>query len=204
MLGRMRRRHVSLALRVAAAIGFAAPLGACAISSPDAASPTRPRATEAAHSRPGPSLFTEGWRWRDEGGKNVTFSSWRGSTLVVAVIYTSCSTVCPRTVGKLRKVEEAFRRGGRTAQFLLVTLDPTTDTPERLRDYKVVERLPESWHLLTGSPGDTRALTDALDIHLIDMGSHVFHETNVAVFDEAGLPVRTFRGIDFEDAAAVR
>ena len=141
---------------------------------------------------------------KDETGRDVSFATWRGTTLVVAAIYTSCSTVCPRTVAKLRKVEQAFRRDAQPVQFLLVTLDPTADTPARLRDYKESEKLPESWHLLAGSTRTTEALTDLLDIHLIDMGSHIFHESNVAVFDANGMPLHTFRGTDFDDAAAVR
>ena len=149
------------------------------------------------------SLFRHRWVWRDEQGETVALSRWRGEPLVVATIYTSCSTVCPRTIHKLRKVYDAFRRKGRAAQFVLVTLDPDADSPERLRAYKEAEALPQTWHLLTGSTADTRALTELLDVHLIDMGSHIFHESKIFVFDARGMLARSFVDLDFDDEASV-
>jgi protein SCO1 len=147
------------------------------------------------------ALFEHQWSWTDQDGKTVRLSDWRGSPLVLAPVYTSCSQVCPLTIAKLRKVHEASLREGRAAEFVLVTLDPGADKPSRLHDFKTSEKLPGSWHLLRGSEAATRELLDLLDIHVIDMGSHILHEPRIAVFDGQGSLTKSFRGVDFDDRA---
>jgi protein SCO1 len=152
------------------------------------------------HDRP-VSLFTHPWVWTDERGEAVTFSRWRGEPLVVTAVYTECKANCPRTLGKLRAVYAAFRREGRSAQFLLVTLRPASDTPERLRRFKQSAGLPESWRLLWGNVDETHEFTDLLDIHVLDAGSHLVHDARIVVFDPEGIPVRSFGGRDLDEEA---
>jgi protein SCO1/2 len=150
------------------------------------------------------SLFERPWKWADEEGSTVTFAQWRGSPLVVATFFTTCSRTCPLTVAKLRTVYESVRRRGRDAQFLLVTLDPTVDTTERLRQYKESRKLPGQWHLLRGYPRETRELADLLDVHVIDMDPHILHDARIAVFDARGVLSRSFDCCDFDDDLAVQ
>jgi protein SCO1 len=145
------------------------------------------------------SVFTYPWVWTDERGERVTFSKWRGGPLVLTAIYTQCRTKCPRTIGKLREIHEAMRREGHAAQFLLVTLDPDGDTPERLRQFKESEGFPDSWHLLAGSVPDTRELADMLGIHVINMDAHLLHNSRILVLDSKGMPARTFGGLMLDD-----
>jgi protein SCO1/2 len=149
------------------------------------------------------SLFHPGWTWVDEEGRPATFEQWRGTPLVISMVYTTCSTVCPRTIVKLRRVREAFLREGKDAQFVLVTLDPSNDTPERLRNFKTSTNLPGEWHLLTGPSSSVRELTDMLDLHTLDDGSHIAHESRIVVFDHGGISRKSFRCCDFVDASAV-
>lgn len=142
-------------------------------------------------------------RFTDEQGERGSFERWRGSTVVVATIYTSCTRICPLTVEQMRKVDAAYRRAGKRAEFVLVTLDPDSDTPERLRDFKSTRALPAEWHLLRGSERATRDVTDLLGVHTIDMGSHVVHNATIAVFDPRGALVRAFDDLDFDPSAAV-
>ncbi|HEY3595652.1 MAG TPA: SCO family protein, partial [Polyangiaceae bacterium] len=85
--------------------------------------------------------------------------------------------------------------------FVVVTLDPGNDTPEALRRYKESEHLPESWHLLTGTPETTHEFTDALDIHVMEMDVHRFHEARIVEFDGRGMPTRSFSGRNLDDEA---
>jgi len=142
------------------------------------------------------SLFRYPWVWTDEQGKSVTFADWRGEPLVVAVFYTSCRRTCPQTLRTLRTIHTTFTRENPAAHFLLVTLDPTTHTPETLREFKNTEDLPVSWHLLMGSVDQTRDFTDLLDIHVMDLDEHFVHETKIVLFDARGMLLRTLRGSD--------
>ena len=145
------------------------------------------------------SILRPRWVWTDEQGESVSFERWRGIPLVVTAVYTSCTTVCPRTVAKLRRVYDAYRREEREAQFLLVTLDPTNDSPEVLQHYKTSMQLPSDWHLLRGSPSQTQELVDLLDVHLIDDAPHIAHESKVVFFDKTGTSRLSFACCDFPD-----
>lgn len=149
------------------------------------------------------SLFARNWVWTDEQGKTVTFSQWGGSPIVVAAVYTTCTRTCPLTVEKFRAVYETFQRAGRSAEFVLVTLDPSVDTPERLREFKESRKLPGEWHLLAGGRYETLEVMDLLGIHVLDMDSHVFHDTRIAIFDERGIPSHNFACCDFDATAAL-
>jgi protein SCO1/2 len=131
------------------------------------------------------SLFARPWVWRDESGAEVRLDSWRGTPIVVTMIFTSCTTTCPLTIEKLRRVTDRFEREGRAATFVLVTLDPSNDTPEQLRRFKASRQLPEKWHLLRGSDEQTRELADLLAVHVLD-DSHVFHDARIVIFDRDG------------------
>ncbi len=121
--------------------------------------------------------------------------------MVVTAAFTSCRETCPRTMRKLREIYTRFRRENRAAQFIIVTLDPATDTPDRLRAFKLEQRLPASWHLLTGPRAQTRELAQLLGIHLFDLDSHVMHDGAIMVFDEQGRGRRSFTGWNLDDEA---
>lgn len=140
------------------------------------------------------SLFARPWTWTDETGNPVTLSRWRGETTVVTGIYTRCKSTCPRTIARLRKLQDDFVRERRPAQFVLVTLEPTVDTPQALLRFKSSAGLPGAWRLLTGSAKDTQELSEALDIHVLDDGPHFMHDGKIVVLDTQGVPTRSLGG----------
>jgi cytochrome oxidase Cu insertion factor (SCO1/SenC/PrrC family) len=151
----------------------------------------------------GPSLFDRPWAWTDETGQAVQLSGWAGSTLVVSAFFTSCGRTCPLTVEKLRGVEEAYRAAGRQAEFVLITIDPGTDDPGALARYKREHHLPDAWHLLRGSAAQTEALTDLLDVHVLELSDHRVHSARIVVFDGRGAAALSFSCCNFDAAQAV-
>ena len=139
------------------------------------------------------SLFAEPWVWSDDNGATVRFEQWRGTPIVVSMLFTSCTTTCPMTIEKLRRAQETLARQRSPAVFVLVTLDPQNDTVEQLREYKVSRHLPKEWHLVRGSYEQTRALADLLHIHVLEDG-HIFHDSRIVVFDPDGKLIGQLRG----------
>jgi cytochrome oxidase Cu insertion factor (SCO1/SenC/PrrC family) len=148
-------------------------------------------------------LYARPWRWTTELGEARTFEAWRGQTLVVAPFYTSCQVRCPQTLRKLTEIAEAYRRAGRAATFVLVTLDPENDTAPRLLRFKERNGLPAAWHLLSGSAADTRGLAELLETRTAYDSSHIDHQVRIAVFDRRGHLARNLHGWDFDVAQAV-
>lgn len=169
---------------------------------PISAAATSPRSTTSLTSktpltsstRARESIFEKTWTWEDENGGTTRLSAWRGRLLVVSLVYTTCTTVCPLAIEKMREVDARLTRAGQAAEYVLVTLDPSSDTPEQLRRFKAEHALPGRWHLLRGSPEQTEALAVFLRLKLMNLGDHVIHEARVVVLDGAGRLVGQMHG----------
>lgn len=69
------------------------------------------------------------------GREDVSLSDFRGRAILLFFGYTSCPDACPLTMAKLTRVMDALGERRANVQVLLVTVDPATDTRERLRAY---------------------------------------------------------------------
>jgi protein SCO1/2 len=75
--------------------------------------------------------------------------------VIVDFIYTSCTTICPITSAifgdvQERLIERLGEQFGRDVELVSLTVDPATDTPERLKDYAGNFGSPTGWLWLTG------------------------------------------------------
>lgn len=67
------------------------------------------------------------------------------------LFFTACPSQCPIMTSNMQKVSERFN-GDDRVHFVGVSVDPETDTPERLTQYAKQYHLESSqWHLLHGS-----------------------------------------------------
>jgi protein SCO1 len=115
----------------------------------------------------------------DLDGRTVRFKSEAvGSRIaVISFIYTSCSTICPVTSAVLADVQDLLiarlgERFGRDVKLISLTVDPVTDTPERLKDYAESFRSTAGWLWLTGEkPKMDRVLT-GLGAYVADFTNH--------------------------------
>lgn len=91
------------------------------------------------------------------GGSAFSFSQLRGSVVVLAPFTTSGQAVTPLTAANLLAAERALAKAGlaRRVRVVEYSVDPTVDTPERLRAYAA--RAGVGWTLLTGSPAEIAA-----------------------------------------------
>jgi protein SCO1/2 len=149
-------------------------------------------------------LLERPWQWQTEQGETAQLSQWRGSPMIVSMVFTSCESRCPLTIAKLKSIEQALRRAGVVAQFALVTLDPGKDTPKRLAAYKREHRLPETWHLLSGSREATYELNRALAVNASPPDGHIDHEVRIMAVTPDGALAQSFSGWSFDDAAVVQ
>ncbi len=88
----------------------------------------------------------------DHTGAPFTTESMKGSVFVVDFMFTSCPRVCP----ELTKTMATFSKTVRDkpgVKFLSVTVDPETDTPQRLAEFrdKYADR-DAPWFFVTGDP----------------------------------------------------
>lgn len=73
--------------------------------------------------------------------------------VAVNFVFTTCTTICsPMTAIFATLSRELGPRLGRDARLVTISLDPATDTPEKLRAYAERFDRREGWTFLTGPP----------------------------------------------------
>ncbi len=106
----------------------------------------------------------------DQNGDSVSLNQLRGSPVLMSFIYTSCpmKKMCPRITKKMVQVQKRVHSvPDLNVQFVSVSFDPETDTPEVLRYYgKQYDVNFKNWSFWTGNPKTIRTLTIRLRIQL--------------------------------------
>jgi protein SCO1/2 len=82
-------------------------------------------------------------------GHEVRLDDYRGKVVLLFFGYTSCPDVCPANLAHLRTLTERLGPDAVRSQVILVTVDPETDTADRLKAY--LARFDDRFVGLTGS-----------------------------------------------------
>ncbi len=127
--------------------------------------------------------------WRDQHDRERTLASLAGRVQVVAMVYTHCGRTCPQVLLDMKRIEGsvAGEHPGEVG-FVLVSIDPERDTPERLARFAEGARLdPARWTLLNGSDADVLELAALLGVKYRREGGTEFSHSNVlTVLDRNG------------------
>jgi len=75
----------------------------------------------------------------------------KGKILILNFFFTSCTTICPVLSKNMKLLNKAFLKNDSSIQFLSISVDPTTDSVLRLREYadKMLANH-DKWFFLTG------------------------------------------------------
>lgn len=114
-------------------------------------------------------------RLLDQDGEEVRFyrDLIAGKVVAINFIFTTCTTVCPpmgAIFGKLQR--DLGERVGRDVQLISVSVDPVTDTPERLRAWRQRFGTGRGWTLVTGDKAEVDRLLKSLEVFTPDFADH--------------------------------
>jgi cytochrome oxidase Cu insertion factor (SCO1/SenC/PrrC family) len=101
----------------------------------------------------------------DQNGQKIRFYTdlVKGQTVVINFIFTTCTTICPPLGATFARVQkELGDKVGRDVRFISISVDPATDTPERLKAWGAKFHAGEGWTLLTGNKPEVDELLRAL------------------------------------------
>lgn len=192
---RWRRTLIGLALTAMFAVGNAA--SAAPSLDADAAF----RASQAAIARPvGDYPFTNALN------RPVHLSDFRGRPLVVNMVYTACSDICPTVSEQLADAVDVARDALGANSFAVITVgfDARRDTPERMRAYARSHGLSvEGWEFLSGSAESVDGLANDIGFQFIPGPQGFDHVAQTTVIDAQGLVYRQIYGAAFEPPALV-
>lgn len=135
------------------------------------------------------SIFNLTSQWHTEENKTIQLKNLKGKTLVMVMIYTSCKAACPRLVADMRHIEAQIPDEKiKNIQFVLVSIDPDVDTPERLKAFAIENAMDgEQWTFLQGTESGVREFANVLSVKYKEISPIDFSHSNIiSVFNAQG------------------
>lgn len=135
------------------------------------------------------SIFNLSSVWTNQDGKDLQLKDLPNKTLVVVMIYTTCKSACPILVGKMKAIEGKFtRKIKEDIALVLVSIDPKTDTPEKLKAFaKSNGMVGEQWIFLRSTEEATQEFANVLAMKYKKISPIDFSHSNIiSVFSADG------------------
>jgi cytochrome oxidase Cu insertion factor (SCO1/SenC/PrrC family) len=110
----------------------------------------------------------------DQNGKQLQFYSdlVKGKTVAINFIFTTCTTICPPLTATFRRVQQDLAQTTPAARLISVSVDPATDTPQRLRDFAGKFKAGPGWTFVTGDKVEIDRLLQAFGVSVADKNDH--------------------------------
>jgi protein SCO1 len=110
----------------------------------------------------------------DQNGTRLNFYSdlIKGKTVAINFVFTTCTTICPPLTATFRRVQQEAATRGLAVQLISISVDPTTDTPERLRDFAAKFKAEPGWTFVTGDKGEIDSVLKALGAAVSNKNDH--------------------------------
>lgn len=153
------------------------------------------------------SIFNLTSTWTDQNGENLELEDLKGDVLVMVMIYTSCKAACPRLVADMRNIEERLPRNSKdNLKMVFVSMDPKTDTPERLKAFaeeNMMDKAP--WVFLRSYEDNTREFAAVLAVNYKKISPLDFSHSNIiSVFNKKGEMIFQQEGLGVNSEATVK
>jgi protein SCO1/2 len=144
------------------------------------------------------SIYALGSLWTSDEGRPVRLAELAGRIQLLAMMFTSCPSVCPTFVREIVSLDRVLSPKLRErTHVVLVSIDPDRDTPDVLRRYRERMRLDrERFTLLRGAASDVRELAQVVGVaYAKTEGAEIAHTQLVTVLDASGEVVHQQTGV---------
>jgi protein SCO1 len=126
----------------------------------------------------------------DQEGRRVSLGQYRGRVAILTFLSTTCRPTCPLIAQQIRGALDEFATGTHPPDpvpVLIVSADPSADTPAAVRRFLGEASLEGRVEYLTGSPSELRAVWRAYGIVPSGLGdAESPHAAAVLLIDRAG------------------
>ncbi len=138
---------------------------------------------------PSDSIFHLTTEWQDQHNLSYKLEKLRGKTLVVVMIYTTCKAACPILVADMKRIEHQIKPSYlNKVSLVLVSIDPETDTPERLAEFARTGGMDAPhWVFLRSDEAATQEFANVLSMKYKKISPIDFSHSNIiSVFNPEG------------------
>lgn len=139
--------------------------------------------------RPSASIYSIEGTWQTDDQKEVSLKDLAGKPHIIGMVFTACQGTCGVTLQHMKEIEASLPASSRQqVSFIIVSLDPSHDTPKALACYRADNALSkEHWTLLRGSPEATSKVASFLGIQYYrNPFIGIRHTSQIAVLDSNG------------------
>ncbi|MCG8332774.1 MAG: SCO family protein [Chitinophagales bacterium] len=149
------------------------------------------------------SIFNLTSKWNTQNKETIELKDLKGDVLVIVMIYTSCKAACPRLVADMRNIYASVN--DKTTKYILVSIDPETDTPERLKEFAIENQMDNNqWVFLQGTVEDVREFSNVLAVKYKRISPLDFSHSNIiSVFDQQGVLVHQQEGLGVDNEETI-
>jgi len=149
------------------------------------------------------SIFNLTSKWNTQNNKTIELKELKGDVLVMVMIYTTCKAACPRLVADMRSIHEKVNND--KVKYVLVSIDPETDTPERLKEFAIENQMDnDQWIFIQGTVDDVREFSNVLAVKYKQISPMDFSHSNIiSVFDEDGVLHHQQEGLGVDNKETV-
>lgn len=141
----------------------------------------------------------------DQDDKPFRLARFKGHLLLLTFSFTRCPLpdYCPLMMKHFAALEKATAKDPSldNARLLTVSIDPTYDTPARLREYGAKHATGDGpakkfsrWSLATGAEDDVKKLAGFLGLDYYQGDGRIIHSLRTAIVDPDGRLVKVFEG----------
>ena len=152
------------------------------------------------------SIFNLTTNWNTEEGEIIQLEDLKGKTLVMVMIYTTCKAACPRLVADMRNIEKEIPKELLpNINFVFVSIDPETDTPEKLKAFAIENYMDDKhWTFLQGSIAGVREFANVLAVKYKQISPLDFSHSNIiSVFNSKGELVHQQEGLGVDNKETI-
>jgi protein SCO1 len=144
---------------------------------------------------------------KDENGNDVALRSLIDKPTILVFNYFRCPGICPELINNMIEVVNRIQiEPGKDFRLIAVSFDPA-DTPELAREKKAnylsqMRRpfTPDTWHFLTGTAENTKAVADSAGFNYRRQGDMYAHPGAIIMLTPKGIISRYLYGTSFVPA----
>ncbi len=136
----------------------------------------------------------------ESNGGRLSIASYRGKPLVISVVYTSCSSICPPATQHLITAVNEARRiiGEERFEVLTVGFDARYDTPAHMAQFAATQGVNfRNWRLASADAGTLDAMLRELGFSYVSAAGGFDHIAQTTIVDKEGRISRQVYGDDF-------
>jgi protein SCO1/2 len=127
--------------------------------------------------------------WIDQSGKKFSLAQLEGKPVVLTMFFASCTYACPILVNDMKKIESEIPENELSSyMFVLISIDPERDTPQKLAKFAQEKNLDtKRWTLLTGNSDEIMELAALIGFkYKKDNKGDFFHSNLITFLNKEG------------------